>query len=59
MSDIERSLNTELELIHIYAWLQKNKLLPNIIKTEVVIFGTGPKLAQVSAISVLKSDNTN
>ena len=44
VSDIERVLNTELELIHI--WLQKNKLLLNIIKTEVDIFGTGPKLAQ-------------
>ena len=45
-SDIERILNTELELIHI--WLQKNKLLLNIIKTEVIIFGTGPKLAGVA-----------
>ena len=46
VSDIERVLNTELELI--YTWLQKNKLLLNIIKTEVVIFGTGPKLARVA-----------
>ena len=46
VSDIERVLNTELELI--YTWLQKNKLLLNIIKTEVVIFGIGPKLARVA-----------
>ena len=35
VGDIERVLNMELKLIHI--WLQKNKLLLNIIKTEVVI----------------------
>ena len=50
VSDIERVLNSELELIHI--WLQKNKLLLNIVKTEVVIFGTGPKLARVANFCV-------
>ena len=50
VSDIERVLNTELELFHI--WFQKNKLLVNIIKTEVVIFGTGPKLTRVAQFCV-------
>ncbi len=38
-SEIERVLNTELEFIH--NWLYTNKLFLNLVKTEVVLFGTG------------------
>jgi hypothetical protein len=49
-SEIERVLNTELELIH--NWLHLNKLFLNLTKTELVLFGTGANLAKVTNFQV-------
>ncbi len=49
-SEIGRVSNMELELIH--NWLYMNKLFLNLVKTEVVLFGTGANLAKATNFRV-------
>ena len=44
LPEIEMKLN--LDLINLSTWLQNNELILNMDKTEVVIFGTGQRLAK-------------
>ena len=50
VSDIQKVLSTELNLVH--KWLQLNKLFLNIAKTEVVLSGTGARLTQLENFRV-------
>ena len=48
--DLENVLNAELQLIQ--NWLQMNNLFLNTTKTEVVLFGTDARLANVENFQV-------